>query len=522
MKDKQKELERARRYRLKHASQIKARKKAKYLQKNGSIYYSFDNVAIDSQLYNNLVDAMNNKSEIFFDDKDKNKVLTQKMKNDLILAAYYIYDKCRKNKYHFVRVYMKAIKRRSNMLPEKYIRKLIYHISNVKMSVIKKDNGTVFFWVNQNNETKKIYDKETREMKEKNVVVRDFKFTNFEYCKKNEVKINGLKMVYNTMKDWKLLTYPELLQTAYSVVDGTYQTIGRKKVKVNHYEGVEEKFIGFHKELTKNEKAVVNRYKSLIVEEKSLIERVMNNKYDKENINMEDLKEVCEVLKTLQNREFTFSHGRLYYPMWTKLKKEWRDVITLGGKHLKQLFDIPTCHSTKSLILYSKSEYRNEVELVQLYDLIMHKDVYCQIAKKCGEKDIDGDIRDQYKELFNTWLFLCEGSRAGLRGKLKQIDKLIKKEYPSFHQFITSQNNIIVVNEEGKQIQKNVLSVKCQWLENKMLINGLFNQVAHLNTITLHDAIYITEEQYNEMLKEDLYNKWSEMVKKEIFNKGAR
>ena len=495
--------------------------KAKYAEKNGTMYYSFDNVTIDSQLYNNLVEAMNKKPEIFFDEKDKNKVLTEKLKNDLILAAYYIYDKCRKNKYHFTRVYMKAIRRRANMLPEKYIRKLIYHISDVKMSVIKKDNGTVFFLVNEKNEVKKIFNKEQQSMQQKGVVVRDFKFTHFDFYKKNETMVNGVKMVYNTMKDWNLLTYQELKQVAYSVVDGTYQTIGRKKVKVNHYEGIEQKFDGFHIRLTKNEQAVVNRYKTLLIEEKALIDRIEKNKYYREKINMEDLKELCEVLNTLQKRDFTFSHGRLYYPMWTKLKKQWRGVLTLNGQHLIELFDIPTCHSTKSLILYSKSEYRNEKELVELYDLIMNKDVYCQIAKMCGEKNIDGEIRDYYKEVFNTWLFLCKASRVGLRGKLKQVDKLMQKQYPTFHQFITEQEDITVVDEDGKEVQKNVLSVKCQWLENKMLVNGLFSQVIHLNTITLHDSIWITEDQYCEALERDMYNKWSEMVKKEIFNKGV-
>ena len=204
------------------------------------MYYSFNGVLVDKQLFDKLSYYIEKTPEIFFDEQDKKKTLTEKLKNDLLLAVIYIYKQCQKNKSGFTRIYMRVIKRRANMLPEKYIRKLIYHISDLKCSVIRKDNGKVFFLANEKNEVKKVFDKKLGEMNEHNVVVRDFKFTNFDYYSRNEVAVNNLKMSYKTLKEWNLLTYPELLQVAYTVVDETYQTITKKnKVKVNHYEGIE-------------------------------------------------------------------------------------------------------------------------------------------------------------------------------------------------------------------------------------------------------------------------------------------
>lgn len=511
--------EKCREYRLKHSTQLKEKKKMKYKEKNGQMYYSFNGALIDKQLFDKLNYYIESKPEIFFDEHDKNKVITEKLKNDLILAATYMYKQCKKCKHGFVRIYMRVIKRRSNMLPEKYIRKLIYHISDLRGSVIRKDNGTVFFLANEKNEVKKIFDKKEKEMKEHGVIVRDFKFTNFDYFCRNEVKIDGLKMSYKTLKEWNLNTYPELLQTAYSIVDETYQTIGkkRKKPKVNHYEGIEEKFDGFHFGLTENEKLVIERYKTLKVDEQNLIKRIQAMKFDRTDIQLEKIDELCQVLKTLQQREITFSHGRLYYPMFTKLNKDWRDVLTLNGKHLKQLFDIPTCHSTKSLILYSKSRYRNEVEVKQLYEIIIYGDIYTWIGMKIGWKDIDEQKREELKEFFNRWLFLAESGRRKMNGITKQIDRKMKQLFPSFWCFISDQQEITIVDEDGKQKQKSTLAVKCEWLENKMLVNGLFNEVKHLDTITLHDAIFIAEDQYSDQLAKELKEKWDIMVSVEIF-----
>lgn len=502
---------------------IKARSKAAYKEKNGQMYYSFNGALVDKQLFDKLNYYIESKPEIFFDEHDKNKVITEKLKNDLFLAATYMYKQCKKCKHGFVRIYMRVIKRRSNMLPEKYIRKLIYHISDLKGSVIRKDNGTVFFLANEKDEVKKIFDKKEQVMKDHGVVVRDFKFTNFDYFCRNEVKIDGLKMSYKTLKEWNLNTYPELLQTAYSIVDQTYQTIGRKKkTKVNHYEGVEENYIGFHFGLTENEKLVIERYKTLKVDEQNLIGRIQAMKFDRTDIQLEKIDELCQVLKTLQQREITFSHGRLYYPMFTKLNKDWRDVLTLNGKHLKQLFDIPTCHSTKSLILYSKSKYRNEDDLKRLYEVIIYGDIYTWIGIKIGWKDIDEQKRNELKDFFNRWLFLAEGGRRKINGVAKQIDRKMKQLFPSFWCFINDQQEITIVGEDGKQKQKSTLAVQCEWLENKMLVNGLFNEVKHLNTITLHDAIFITEDQYSKELADQLEADWKDLVTKEIFNKGEK
>lgn len=507
--------EKCKTYYLKNKQKIKA----KYKEKNGQMYYTFNGILLDKQLFDKLNFYIENTPQIFFDKHDKKKVITERLKNDLFLAATYMYKQCKKNKHGFVRMYMRVIKRRSNMLPEKYIRKLVYHISDLRGSVIRKDNGTVFFLANEKNEVKKVFDRKEQVMKEHGVVVRDFRFTNFDYYSRNEQEINGLKMSYKTLKEWNLCTYPELLQTAYSIVDQTYQKIDkkRKKTKVNYYEGLEEQFVGFHSSLTENEKLVIERYKTLKVEERKLIERIQNMKFDKNDIELERLNELCQVLSTLQQREITFSHGRLYYPMFTKLNKDWRDVLTLNGKHLKQLFDIPTCHSTKSLILYSKSKYRNEDEVKSLYEIIIYGDIYTWIGTKIGWKEIDADKREELKEYFNRWLFLAGSGRNRMNGVTKQIDKKMKELFPTFREFITQQQEITIVDQEGKQKQKSTLAVQCEWLQNKLLINGLFNQVKHLTTITLHDAIFIAEDEYSKELAEQLEEKWKVLVTAEIF-----
>lgn len=485
----------------------KAKIKAKYKDKKGDMYWTFNNVVMDEDLYNKLVQYMGENN------------LNDTLKNDLLLAATYIYQRCRQNKFGFVRIYVKSIRKHSNMLAEAQIRKLIQHISDVKMSVVRKDNGKVFFLVNEKNDIKKIFDKKIGQMAETNIIVRDFHFTGYDYLNRNEKKIDGLKMSYKTLKSWGLNTYPELLQVAYSVVDETYQTVKKqKKTKINGYQNVEYKFEGFHSKLTDEENLVFERFDQLRVEEQTMVERIKQLTFDKENIDFEKVDEASQVLNTLQQRNKSFSHGRLYYPMFTRLNKDWRDVLTLNGQHIKELFDVPTCHSTKSLILYSHSQFRNDQELRKLFDVIMFKDIYCWIGTEIGWKDIDEQKREVLKEHFNRWLFLSSSGRRKVGGLTKEIDQQMKRHFSSFYQFITSQEEIEVVNENGKKVIKNTLSVQCEWLENKLLINGLFKKVKHLNTITLHDAIFITVNQWCKSLSDQLKAEWREIVKQEIFN----
>ena len=103
-------------------------------------------------------------------------------------------------------------------------------------------------------------------------------------------------------------------------------------------------------------------------------------------------------------------------------------------------------------------------------------------------------------------------TRGKRRGDKKFIDQLIAVKFPKFHKWIHSQQEV-----QDKNEKKSVLSVKCQWLENKLVMNGLFTEVLNLNVITKHDAIYITEDQYSEQLEEEMKNKWLEIANNEIY-----
>ena len=105
----------------------------------------------------------------------------------------------------------------------------------------------------------------------------------------------------------------------------------------------------------------------------SAIKQELDQISDREKVvDYQKIVELSRAIKTLLGTNITFSHGRLYFMPFTHLKKCYRKYLTLNGKEIDEVFDIPNCHSVMSLVFFARSKYRDDVELSALKRIIIY------------------------------------------------------------------------------------------------------------------------------------------------------
>ena len=99
--------------------------------------------------------------------------------------------------------------------------------------------------------------------------------------------------------------------------------------------------------------------------------------------------------------------------------------------------------------------------------------------------------------------------------EVEQVDQIMQQQFPSFYQFILDSNDI-----NTKKGKKNVLSVNNQWTEGGLVLNKLYKQLESNTKNTVHDAVYVDEQEYSKELEEQMLEQWKEIISKIIFPKS--
>lgn len=514
-------------YKEKYAEKKKEQKRIKYRSEHEEIYYIVRGLDVHKEIWDFaqkwLEEARCYRKRLEYNTGEEDlklilkrnkhlerRKLTQAEKYMCENALVYLDNEIINGCGDFYPVYNEVIREHANNGNIDLINEFLKALTDQKMSFNKKNEGKVFYNVRKENKIVK-YKDEFGKDQERMVIIRKFKKNSAVSSEKIKV---DLHLTPAAFANWGLLNKDEL-KASLSVLDAN-------EVKVytnwyynndNCYKIYEGKYKGFHIKPTDNESDVIERFKSLQVDLNYLNEYITDIPFEKNNVQYDLINKISNVVATLTQRNILFKHGRLYFNRFTNLKNEFVDkALLLNGKHIRQLFDVKSCFSMLSLILFAQNKHRDNKEVKDLFEIIK-TDIYIWVGNELGIKQAEDQTFEQYrdylKQLFNSWLFST--SRGKRRGDKKFVDQLMSIKFPAFYKWIHSQQEVMKRDEK-----KSVLSVKCQWLENKLVMNGLFNEIKNMNTITKHDAIYITEDQYSEELKNEMEDKWLEIVTKEI------
>ena len=517
-------------YKEKYGEKKKEQKRQKYREEHEEIYYVVKGLSVHKEIWQFAQNWMNEarcyrkkleyptgedlKLVLRRNKQEERRKLTQAEKYVCEAALVYIDNEIANGNGDFYTIYNEVLRGHANNGKLELINEFLKALTDQRMSFNKKNEGKVLYNVKKENKTAK-YKDETGKVQERLVIIRKFKKNSAVSSKKIKV---DLHLTPAAFANWGLMTKQELFDSL--------SLLNTNSVKVytnwycnneNCYKNWEPKFVGFHTKLKENENIVIDRYKNIDVDLKWLNEYIAAIPFEKNNVQYDLISKVSNAVATLTQRTIQFKHGRMYFNRFTNLKNEFvEQVLMLNGKHIVQLFDVKSCFSMLSLILFAQSKHRDEVEVKNLFELVKG-DIYIWIGNELGIKQGEGqtfeEYRDYLKQLFNSWLFsTTKGKR---RGDKKFVDNKIAEKFPKFHKWIHSQQEV-----QDKTEKKSVLSVKCQWLENKLVMNGLFDEVKYMNVVTKHDAIYIVADQYSDELKQQIEDKWFEIVTNIILNKG--
>ena len=251
------------------------------------------------------------------------------------------------------------------------------------MSFNRKNDGKVLYNVRKENKTAK-YKDEFGNTQERMVIIRKFKKNSAVSSEKIKV---DLHLTPSAFANWGLMTKDELRESVGIL------NVNPVKVYTNWYYNNENcykvwepKFKGFHLKLTSNEQSIIESYKNIDVDLKYLTEYIEAVPFDKNNVQYDLINEISIAVATLTQRNIQFKHGRLYFNRFTNLKNKFvENVLLLNGKHIKQLFDVKSCFSMLSLILFAQSKHRDDEEVKKLFE-ILKDDIYLWIGTELGVK----------------------------------------------------------------------------------------------------------------------------------------
>lgn len=305
MKDKQKELERAKRYREAHKEQIAAKRmenrevykekysgrydgkyddkrkenmRIKYREDHEAIYYTVKGLSVHKEIWDFaqkwLDEARCYRKALEYGEGDlklilrRNKdiprrKLTPAEKNICLNALVYLDNEINKGNGDFYTIYNEVLREHANNGRIELINEFLKALTDQKMSFNRGNNGKVFFNVRKENKIVKYKDKESNQESERMVIIRKFKRDN---SVSNEMIKVDLQLTPSAFCSWGLLTKDELIRNT--------DMLDANPVKVytnwyysndNCYRAVESKYKGFHVKTTENESIVIDAYKNMSV-----------------------------------------------------------------------------------------------------------------------------------------------------------------------------------------------------------------------------------------------------------------
>lgn len=510
-----------REYYLKNKAKRAAKNKVKYDQLHEGRYYSVCGLTTWKELWEEVEYQI--KIGEFQKRMNKTKPLSSRDINNLKLVACAIFSQMEEKEwYESVKLYSSIIQKKANGISSKLLTTFYSFISNDKGFKLRNSKNPFYLSIVPTKKEIKNKVGDTIAI----VKIRGAKPT--KLLNKEETVDLNVQMTEKCYKNWKLLTAQEIKEKRDQVANYKYDDYSIYKPKSEYKNDSTSKY--YHTEFTESELEDIENFKQLRVDVgrlDQLIETKLKDAMERKQsyVDLKQLEELLSGKETLKKLEIdykemlelsdlltkltpknglkiTFSYGRIYFPIFTSIDKKFRYLF-----HRKQVFDAPTCFTTLNIVQYSQSKYRDEKTLKDLIQL-RDEDIYTTFGHRVGKG------REAMKPLMNKWYFATKGGREGLKKLMKEIeyiDQIMEEDYSTFYQFITNS-----VDEDTKKGKKNTLSVLNQWTENGLVLNNLYKNLTSSSKVTVHDAIYVDEDEWSEQLEKQLKNEWNVIFNNEI------
>jgi len=198
----------------------------------------------------------------------------------------------------------------------------------------------------------------------------------------------------------------------------------------------------------------------------------------------------------------SYEDGRIY-SRFHSMKREIRKHLLLCGSHIKEVFDVSHCFPTLIGVLIDGKLPENVVNDYRSY--IMNNDVYMDAVIEAG-LDKTTSNRNKIKPYFNKFILsTIKDVKRNMKWEDKNNDPVLfsavvnffKNKFPEIFDFIYNYETI-VKNVKGKSKRVKKLAHDLQIIE-KVIIDKLTEKIKDLPYLTLHDAIYIKEDDFEKI-----------------------
>lgn len=210
-----------------------------------------------------------------------------------------------------------------------------------------------------------------------------------------------------------------------------------------------------------------------------------------------------------------YTDGRIYSKFHT-MKREMRKRLRLCGSTITEVFDISHCYPTLIGCLIEGCMDEDAVSSYRKY--IMENDIYLDALQE-ARLPLTKENRDKIKPYFNKFILsTIKDNKRNLKWESEDNDpklfagvvKFFKNNFPEVFEFIWNYNvEEKIVNGKKKKVK--ILAHHLQIIE-KVIIDKLCSSIKDVPYITLHDAIYVAENDLEKVEHIEFENEFRKII----------
>lgn len=199
------------------------------------------------------------------------------------------------------------------------------------------------------------------------------------------------------------------------------------------------------------------------------------------------------------------------YSWFHQIHGEEREFFMINGSHLREAFDVPACNFCILAKLLEKTNCDKD-ELRKFQNIIKNEYIYGNIAKYLNLDINDKAIKKAIKQSCQHWLNIRKNKLHTGSWKdeyFNGIDKYFKTELPSIYEELINWREEKHNGKMSKMLWYDFQEVEYDIISNK-ICNYLYKKYG-VTPVTVHDAIYITDEDRKKIKEkiEDIF--WQEL-----------
>ena len=225
----------------------------------------------------------------------------------------------------------------------------------------------------------------------------------------------------------------------------------------------------------------------------------------------EGSKELNRLAKIWNKHTNAYRNMNRIYSWFHQIHGEEREFFMINGSHLREAFDVPACNFCILAKLLEKTNCDKD-ELRKFQNIIKNEYIYGKIAKYLNLDINDKAIKKAIKQSCQHWLNIRKNKLHTGSWKdeyFNGIDTYFKSELPSIYDELINWREEKHNGKMSKMLWYDFQEVEYDIISNK-ICSYLYKKY-NVTPVTVHDAIYITDEDRKKIKEniEDIF--WQEL-----------